>query len=214
MGVLGHSYVSDEDMERIPAGLEREVLPFVTAHRQDAVSIFTTLTPGPDMILTEKALQILDRENVEHRLVIVRTLPPEAAIGDFLPNLERGGRWTTSMPALSSTPQEAAVQIQRKLDEFLRQQRAVVIAHLEPVALTMEDWQNPLMRNRAYQRANAYLVSRCDAIVAFYDPNRKQEESRTAEALKWARNIAPIPEEYLPFSRSKSPTLREIILLP
>jgi hypothetical protein len=195
LGVLGPGYVSEADLDRIHEALEREMPPFIQAHSEDAVSIFTLLAPGADLMITEEISGMLRKENVEQRLVVLQTMPREALIADCLPHIEAGGRWTTSITSPTKADEEAASQIRKYLDKFVEDHRAV-IANLLPVASTMEDWRDPARRQQAGQRAEAYLELRCDVLMVFDGPKSAGQDAGSAEGPESNQNTVGIPAEY------------------
>jgi hypothetical protein len=217
LGLIGHNYVSESDRSRIVEGLLREMPALVRNRENDFVSIFSPLAPGADLMMTQLVTAWLTERRLSHRLVVVRTVPQEVVLKAFLPHLARGGSWCApdSTPPASTT--DAALQIDRTIDALVAANPANIVANLLPPGLTLHDWYaDPELCQAGYRHANAYIVSRCDAVVAFYDAHRDRPggpaAGGTAEALAWARNVSQIPEEYGgPPGDMKSPA---IVIVP
>ncbi len=221
LGLLGHNYVSHSDRSAIVAALDRELPKLFPKGYQGFVSLFTPLAPGADLILTQKVAGWLTEQKVPYRVVVVRAVPYEIVLSAFLPQLERQGTWKLEDARLADDPNERRAMISREVDDFLAENSENIVVNLLPPALTMHDWHvDPARCQSGYRSANACLVLRCDALLAFYDPRRtppgtKPAAGGTAEALTdWAPDLSAIPEEYArPWRRAnqKSP---QIVVVP
>lgn len=193
LGLLGAACVADDERTSIVTKLERELPPLLADHTAESITLLTTLAPGAELILAEAVQRILDRSGCEHRLVIVRTLPRDVLIAARLARLGPGHRWSLHDSAADGRVDRARVAA--RLDELARAPQTA-IANLLPVGCTMADWQDPEASADAQRRANAYVVSRSDLVVAVAGREADASERHVDEALHWVRGEAPIPAAY------------------
>ena len=202
VGLLGHNYVSERDREAIVSTLRQELTSLFAAHRDDFISIFTPLAPGADLMLTEAVTEWLTREAIAHRIVVVRTVPPEVVLEEFLPQLALGGVWSLTSDSKPGPPtHDVVTEIQTRFGALLSHNHENHVANLVPPGRTRADWQDAIVRESGFQRANAYLALRCDAFVVFFDAKRVAghetiRRGGTAEMLSWIRDGHSIPHEY------------------
>jgi len=202
VGLLGHNYVSERDREAMASTLGQALTSLFATHRKDLISLFTPLAPGADLILTEAVTEWLTREAIAHRVVVVRTVPPEVVIEEFLPQVARGGVWSMAHNAEPGRLQRDAVgEIQARLGAVLANNSENTIANLVRPGRTRVDWQHAAVREAGYRRANAYLALRCDALVVFFDATRVAghetvRHGGTAEMLSWVRDPDSMPDEF------------------
>ena len=200
VGLIGHNRVSSAEkqwlVDTVKPGLDALIARFPGRH----VSLVTPLAPGSDTILAEVALAALAAAGVPHRLVVVRTLPSEALLGDFLEVLEAGGEWRLA-PRSADAAAVGTTMLAEHLDNVMRSAPRAIVANLIPAGSHLGDWSGDAERRRdAYRRANAYLVARTRALIAFCDPARQARPGGTAEAVGWAGG-APIPDRFADVAR-------------
>jgi hypothetical protein len=172
IGLLGGPRVSEAQVAAIEATCDREVPALLAANRGAAVTVLTSLNPGAELILAERIRGMLVASDVEHRLVVVQTLPREILMDTCPPDLER------------------------RVDTLIGSWGEVALANLLPVACTMADWQDPHARAEATRRARAYVVSRAAVVVAVAVPEGEVDRTGVREATGWASGAAAIPPAY------------------
>ncbi len=196
IGLIGHNRVSADEKSHMVKAIEAHLTDLIAVHPNRHFSILTPLAPGSDTILTEQALRILADADVPHRLVVVRTLPRAVMLEDFLGTLAQGGEWRSAARSEDSPSQEPMTRLADHLDAVMAKASQTIIADLTATGGDLGGWaSDKTLRQDAYRRANAYIVKRCRAIIAFRDPERPSRPGGTGEALAWARGEA-IPNAY------------------
>ena len=220
LGLLGHNYVSKDDRSAIVEALKLELPKLFPEDEQRFVSLFTPLAPGADFILTQAVTRWLKAREIQHRVVVVRTVPQEVVLAEYRPQLDRGGKWQLDESLSSAEDRHVLKEISDTIDRFLDGKPTNVVANLLPLALTNYDWHaDPERRQKGFRRANAYLALRCHAWLAFYDarrhpPGTTPAAGGTAEALAWARDLAAIPEGYARPWRTANQKSPQIVVVP
>jgi hypothetical protein len=215
IGLIGHNHVNSEHKGRILSGIQ--AIPSVAASVEAGalISLVTPLAPGSDLILAQSLAEALEGMRAAYRLVIVRTLPFEIVVSEFVSASGGFDEWSLRGDGLPPDPHEAASLIQQRVEEWLVGVRSAVVVNLIPPGSRMEDWVGPSnmeRRRAAFRRANAYVVSRCHTLVAFIDETRAAGPGGTAEALAWARDGSSIPPAFHGVCGASAPE-PEIVLL-
>jgi hypothetical protein len=212
VGLIGHNQVSAADKRWLVEAVEPKLDALIARFPGRHVSLVTPLAPGSDTILAEAALAALAAAGVPHRLVVVRTLPREAVLADFLEVLGSGGEWRLA-PRSADPAGDDATMLAGHLDNVMRSAPRAIVANLIPAGSHLGDWYGDVeMRRDAYRRANAYVVARTRALIAFCDPARKARPGGTAEAVGWAGG-APIPDRFADVMKGGSCGPPELIVL-
>jgi len=196
LGIFGHNKVTRDDKTLMLRELSRSVMPgLVQTHQHDYVSVCTPLAPGSDTILTEAILEHLDKAGVEHRLIIIRTLPLEIVIDEFESKFSRHVEWRLAehIPP-SGEWSEMKTLMAAHLSAVPISVPASYIADLIPPGLGIDDYASSKdLRILAYRRAASWLVERCDTLIAFHDPNRTAGPGGGRETLQWTKGETSVP---------------------
>ena len=159
-------------------------------HRHDFISVCTPLAPGSDTILTEAVLERLKKADINHRLVVIRTLPLEIVIDDFMENFTDENAWRAANEVL---PPDDLSDVKKEMLSHLSAIPASVpkafIADLTPPGLALDDFSNDKeKRLSAYVQAASWLIDKSDILIAFHDPQRGDGRTGgTRETLQRAR---------------------------
>ncbi|MEM9682177.1 MAG: RyR domain-containing protein, partial [Pseudomonadota bacterium] len=213
IGLIGHNRVSTDEKERIVEALRSRLTTLLANQPKRHYSLLTPLAPGSDTILTEEALRLFAEAAVPHRLVVVRTLPRDAMIADFIGTLADGGEWRLAPRADDPASSDPAVLLSGHLDTVMATADRTIVANLVPTGLELADWLSGKERRQdAYRRANAYIVDRCRLIMAFRDRARPSRPGGTGEALSWARGEA-VPTAFRDVVRDRQVPAPQVIEL-
>ena len=135
VGVLGSGAMSDGAFASADRAFDQEIPPLIAAHREDAVSILTTLAAGASLVLTERLREVLAAAGVEHRIVVIRTLPQEILVTASVQEPAYGSRWALKPVGDGSAGAQGLKRdIENYVREFVRTCGEVTITNLLPVA--------------------------------------------------------------------------------
>ena len=197
LGLFGHNYLTAADGEHIERQLPAAVDAVVNAQQGQFFSIVTPLAPGADLLLTRAVAALLTQRRLEHRVIVVRTLPPSVMLEGFLENRQFAGVWTWPARPLPRGRADAMAALDEERGRVLSTPGALVV-NMEPAGSRREHWSGPQgarRRERAYQRANTYLAYQSHVLFACLDPTRQSPVGRAArggtrDGIERARRIA------------------------
>ncbi len=177
--------------------LDQSVMPrLLNTHRLEFVSVCTPLAPGADTILTEAVLERLRQARVDHRLIVLRSVPVSTVIEQFEASFSDEDEWRL----MDSEPTHDRSEVKKQMADHLAKIPLSVpetyVADLTPPGLTIDHFQDDEeQRTRAYRRVGAWLAERSDILIAFHDPKRVAGQGGTGETLGWALGETSIPPD-------------------
>ena len=196
IGLIGHNQVATEDKTRILQQLDEQLPSLLETWRERHVSLVTPLAPGSDTILAEYFLDRLSAAKIEHRMLVLRSLPRSAVFDDFagsdVPDNEWGLRERPDPDPEQTVPQQLQAYME---DAFDAASDRTLIVDISEAGHTLEDWtEDQDMRRNAYRKANALIVQTCDVLIAYCRETQEQRPGGTVEALLWAVGGAQLPD--------------------
>lgn len=175
LGLFGHNKVTNDEKADMLRELDQTVMPgLVHTHKHDFISVCTPLAPGTDTILAEAVLGKLKDAGIDHRLVVVRTLPLENVIDDFLRNYSDGDAWRSveDAPQSDDAP-DVKSEMSAHISALSESVANAYIADMTTPGLSFNDFaSDDGLRVNAYDRAASWLVEKSEIIIAYNDPRR------------------------------------------
>jgi len=196
LSLFGHNKVSHDEKAHMLRALDQTVMPkLMHTHKHDFISVCTPLAPGTDTILAEAVLGKLKDAGIDHRLVVVRTLPLNNVIDDFLRNYSDGDAWRSveDAPQSADAP-DVRSEMAAHISALSESVANACIADLTTPGLSFDDFaSDDGLRVSAYDRAASWLVEKSEIIIAYNDPRRGDGgKGGTRETLEKARKEAAL----------------------
>lgn len=152
IGLIGHLEASAADLAVVAAAVPTLIAEFAAAKDLSQLELMTPLAPGGDVMLTGCALDTCAVMKLESRVVVVRALPDDIVLELYKERV--GGQ-------LAGTALECRRTILGRAD--------ITSLCVRPTAATAEFLRgDPArgLRDRAFRRANTYLITKVDMLVA------------------------------------------------
>ncbi len=196
LGIFGHNKVTHDEKAHMLRELDQTVMPgLMHTHKHDFISVCTPLAPGTDTILAEAVLGKLKDAGIDHRLVVVRSLPLNNVIDDFLKNYSDGNAWrlVEEAPQSDDAP-DVKSEMSAHISALSESVANAYVADLTPPGLSFDDFAtDDRLRVSAYDRAASWLVEKSEIIIAYHDPQRGAGgKGGTRETLEKARKEAEL----------------------
>ncbi|RZV36848.1 MAG: hypothetical protein EX272_07035 [Chromatiales bacterium] len=211
IGLLGHNKVSQEDKSNILEQLDSGILSdILVAHEFDCVSLCTPFAPGSDMILAEALHERLSARCITHRVIVLRPLPPQVLVDSFMAGNHADDEWQYAVAPPDATGKPAEFMLDH-LSSFPESIPGSFIADMTPPGLTADSFaSNPDLKTVAFERAAAWMVERCDILIAFFDPSRGSGRGGTRHTLDWAHGNNQVPEHVSTLSPGQNAKLPRV----
>ncbi len=177
IGLIGHNAIRLKEAERIAYCVATDVLSKICARFPNACyTLVSPLAPGSDYVMTQAALDYLEREKKMHRLLGVEGVPESFMLDDYEPHFKEGYSWdggASAAGALWSSEQSSSKTVRREIsasrwNTWTNQKKAVQrlsgwVIDLTDPNLNYDDNKN---RQSGYAKAADYIARRATYLIA------------------------------------------------
>lgn len=177
IGITGHINLTSEQASWLKDHLAKEVFPkLISEYSEHYYTLVSALAPGADYIFALVGEKEMLQDPARGRLIVPRPVPFEQYLADY--------SWGDVVTKLDYEEECCGLA-----------ERCEWIVDLSPSGMSSaEIAADAGLRDQQYQRLGAYLVERCDVLVAVYD-GREIKTGGTGEVLGWSRQPETIPPQ-------------------
>lgn len=154
IGLVGHVDVTARDVEAMRTDLPAPIMAFLQRHHHSHVEILTPLAPGADVALTLTVMGICRRQGASCQLSVVRALPDSVV-------------WRRYQQRVGAAREFQSFHEERVCLVNAQETRVIDIQH-QRCSTRQCGAAREAQVTRAFRRANVYLASRVDLLVAYY----------------------------------------------
>jgi len=208
VGLIGALDLKADEGEWVAEAAAAQLDALMLDHPGRHLTLATPLAPGADLVMARALLAHAAARDWPHRLVVVEALPAHLMLADF------ESRWRDGAPG---DPEVSAATWPEAVKALAAARNALIAQAPDArVVEIMESAAGGADHQGAYRRQNAYLVRRCDTILAAVHDRGGKAAGGTAEALRWRADPTTMPasETTIPLRpRDESAPVRSAIVL-